>query len=305
MPGPRGTGSYGWRMGAAMACMALSADVLTCTASAQERAYTLTPEAVLPAAETTVAAPALPKTIQPAVPDKAPDILDLARLNLTENRTDAAQRLLEQLVARFPDAPEAERARAELLALYLRDPRLASQPPPPQSLPTGSPKTAAPTASAWRTSLILAPTLQDELRDTVGDRVFFAAASTELGARARSVIAAQARWLARHPELDAVVEGHADDSSAGADDRELSRRRAEAMLSQLVLEGVEPARLRTHDLGSDARVATCSDSDCAAQNRRAVLRVGARAPVVMEAVTSSGPWPPAPPPEPSQAGTRR
>lgn len=240
-------------------------------------------------------------TEQPAISGTATEMLDLARLNLIEKRPDAAQRLLEQLVAHFPETPQAERARAELLALYLRDPRIASAPPATPQSSTIAPQTTAPSASAWRISLILAPTLQDDLRDTIGDRVFFAASSTELGARARLVIAAQARWLAKHPELDAIVEGHADDADTGGDDKDLSLRRAEAMLSQLVLEGVEPARLRVQQLGSQARVATCNDSDCAAQNRRAVLRIGARASVVVEPDRSD----PVPPQPTDPAGTRR
>ena len=302
MPGPRGRGDDVGRGAMTLVCVALSAGLLAGAASAQETMEILPPEA-LPRA--VVAAPTLPQTRQSAVPGTAPEILDLARLNLIENRTGSAQRLLEQLVARFPDSPEAQQARAELLALYVRDARIAS-PTPPTARATASPTLSSPQpANAWRTSLILAPTLQDELRDTIGDRVFFSAASMELGARAKSVIAAQARWLVEHPELDAIVEGHADDADAGADDRELSRRRAEAMLSQLVLEGVEPSRLRLNELGSDARVATCGDSDCAAQNRRAVLRVGARAPVVMEAAASAAPQPPMASPAPAQAGTRR
>lgn len=201
-------------------------------------------------------------------------MLDLARLNLTEKRPETAQRVLEQLVARYPEAPEAERARAELLALYLRDPRLATGAPSATRAPEQA--SGPPPANAWRISMLLAPTLQDELRDTVGDRVFFSAGSTELGSRARTVIAAQAQWLGKHPELDAIVEGHADDAAVGANDDELSLRRAEAMLSQLVLEGIEPARLRVVEHGADGRIAICPDSECAAQNRRAVLRVGVR-----------------------------
>lgn len=282
MPGPRGKGCIGWRRAGAALCVSATIAFGTTAVIAQR-----TPELA-----TGTQTPA--SSEQSASTGTAPELLDLARLNLTEKRTEAAQRLLEQLVARFPEAPEAERARAELLALYLRNPRIASAPPAPaqndmaHTAPPASPSQSPPPASAWRISLILAPTLQDELRDSVGDRVFFAAGSTELGARARSVIAAQAQWLARHPELDAIVEGHADDADAGGDDNELSLRRAEAMLSQLVLDGVEPNRLRVHDLGSQARVATCNDSDCAAQNRRAVLRIGARAPIAVEPAKSDG-----------------
>lgn len=118
--------------------------------------------------------------------------------------------------------------------------------------------------------------LQDEFRTTIGDRIFFAAASHDIGARARAVLTAQAEWLSRRPEIEITIEGHADDAMAGADNDQISARRVEMVRQRLVAEGVAPERISLSPKGATDPVAVCQDSECAAQNRRVVLVVGLR-----------------------------
>ncbi len=222
-------------------------------------------------------------------------LLGSARTDIEEARPEVAQRVLEMLVARFPETNAARDARGLLIALDsanrpagagmetsgLRVGGVAV----PHAIATGEKDRqpgevvlplAAP-VSSWRTSIISHRRHQDELRDRIGDRLFFSAGSAELGSRARKLIAAQAEWLLRNPDLVVIVEGHADDLSAGAPSEPMSASRASVVRDRLVAEGVPAERVRISAMGDRDPVAICGDSDCAAQNRRAVVLVGMRA----------------------------
>jgi len=117
--------------------------------------------------------------------------------------------------------------------------------------------------------------LSSDFQMAAGDRVFFAENSVDIGARARTVLAAQARWLTRHPDLPLVIEAHADDNRGNRDaDIQISERRARAVQERLVEEGVDPSRVTIVAYGRDRPVATCQAPECAAQNRRVIVRVG-------------------------------
>lgn len=233
-------------------------------------------------------------------------LLESARQNVALGRRDMGQRLLELLIARYPDSRIVTEARRELFALYAADARVgqgtaargtdpAGSGPAAPAAPDHSPAAGAAepaTAAApapgpplprlepgggWRTSIVAHRRLQDELRSRMGDRVFFGPASAELGSRARALLAAQADWLLRRPDVEVIVEGHADDAAAGADDEQIAAARAAAVRDRLVAEGVEPGRVNVVSFGATDRIADCADTDCAAQNRRVVVRVGTRA----------------------------
>jgi outer membrane protein OmpA-like peptidoglycan-associated protein len=223
-------------------------------------------------------------------------LLALARQDLSEQRTEPARRALEMLVARYPDSASATPARRELLRLYSADTEIGSAnrsamgslPPASTTSTVASAGTTSDVSSAnssplagpqgeqasgWRTTVVGFRRLQDEFRNTIGDRVFFAAGSEELGARARAVLAAQAQWLADRPQVEIIVEGHADDTSVGADNDMLAAGRARAVRDRLVAEGLPPARIIMTAKGDSDPVAVCAGSDCSAQNRRAVIAV--------------------------------
>ncbi len=111
----------------------------------------------------------------------------------------------------------------------------------------------------------------------VGDRIFFAAGSDQLGARARAVLAAQADWLNAHPDIFVTIEGHADDGAGAVrqDHYNLSLVRAEAVRQRLIAEGVREARMASNGRGRTDPVAACTSARCAAQNRRVVTVISA------------------------------
>ena len=201
-------------------------------------------------------------------------MLALARQDISELRLEPARRALELLIARYPESASASPARRELFKLYAVDPQINET---GQTAKSATPeRQAGDAASGWRTSVVSFRRLQDEFRNSIGDRVFFSAGSDEIGGRARAVLAVQAKWLASRPQVEVVVEGHADDAMAGADNEVVSANRARAVRDRLIAEGVEPGRIVLTPKGNTDPVATCSDSDCAAQNRRAVIVVGVR-----------------------------
>ncbi len=214
-------------------------------------------------------------------------LLGTARSDLEGGRPEVAQRVLEVLVARFPETIAARDARGLLIALDAAN-RPAGAGMETSGLRVGGvtiPHAIAPgevalpvaaPVSSWRTSITSHRRHQEELRNRIGDRIFFSAGSAELGSRSRALIAAQADWLLRNPDLVVVVEGHADDSSVGAASEPMSASRARVVRDRLVAEGVPAERVRTSPMADRDPVAICHDSDCAAQNRRAVVIVGMR-----------------------------
>jgi peptidoglycan-associated lipoprotein len=130
--------------------------------------------------------------------------------------------------------------------------------------------------------------LAHDLTSTIGDRVFFSEGSAELGARARALLAAQARWLARYPELPVIIEAHADDAGGRDFVVRIAERRGLAVQERLIEEGVAGDRISVQSFGRDRPIATCNSPACSAQNRRAVLRIAPASPVRANAQRTSG-----------------
>ncbi|MEQ8825845.1 MAG: OmpA family protein [Filomicrobium sp.] len=104
-------------------------------------------------------------------------------------------------------------------------------------------------------------------RLTVGDRVFFAQSSADLGLRAGLALEAQAKWLIATGSK-AVVVGHADDGGSTSQDRTLGQQRAAAVRQRLIDNGVPPQRLQVLSVGNTQPVAVCPDTICRIHNRR-------------------------------------
>jgi peptidoglycan-associated lipoprotein len=211
---------------------------------------------------------------------------------LAAGHRDFARQTFEALIARYPSTSVAEDARRQLGDLYRNDasdgatgdarPALSIAPPATTgSIPAPAlsdagivtPALRAARGSSWDQELRRNVSIQSKLRIDAGDRVFFASGSAELGSRARSALAAQAKWLVRWREFEAAIEGHADEPGTEQENIALSEQRAEAVRDRLILEGVEPSRIAVVPLGRSIPVATCADADCRAQNRRAVTLV--------------------------------
>lgn len=240
----------------------------------------------------------------PAAKASPGDQLGTALSQFATGDRAGGQRALEVLVADWPRSPEAAHARKALSDLYriaavIPEPQapaapaaaVAAPPARPAASAAAAPLTAAPTPpaanaahppvvasldSGWTTEVRHDAGLDRRFILEAGDRVFFGEASADLGARARSVLTAQAHWLGDRPSVFAVIEGHADEPGSDADNVAISQQRAEAVRDRLIEEGVGADRLRVIGYGRSQRLALCDEPECAAQNRRVVTSIFTR-----------------------------
>jgi outer membrane protein OmpA-like peptidoglycan-associated protein len=206
----------------------------------------------------------------------------LAELNF--GRLLQAEQLLKKVIALNPESDIAELSRRRLEDLVRNREKGNPNPSNPvaESTPGALPPDAAvtPPVSGVRKGENAPPVrsgrdlaLEQAFRNEVGDRVFFGPGSAELGARAKAAIASQARWLLNRPEVDARVEGHADEPGSAAQNMELSRVRATAVRERLIAEGLDADRVQVRAFGRERRIAECDGPECRAQNSRVVTVV--------------------------------
>lgn len=80
----------------------------------------------------------------------------------------------------------------------------------------------------------------------------------------------QAQYLLRNQSVNITVEGHCDERGTREYNLALGERRANAAKNYLVSLGVPASRIRTVSYGKERPVATGSNAQAWAQNRRAV-----------------------------------
>lgn len=211
-----------------------------------------------------------------ADPDFASQLLKQAIAAYDTGNVPTAQGKFEALLSCHPTSPEATTARSYLAQ---RPAAPGNEEASVQLVVAGQQSPVARMTGGtgdgsdlrnWKTS----ERLSDLMRKAVGDRVFFAQGSTDLGLQARNVLRGQAGWLKQqHAGVRALVTGHADEPLDDEGNTILSARRAEAVRARLIEEGVAPERVSVTALGRSERVADCPSPQCKAQNRRVVTSV--------------------------------
>lgn len=104
----------------------------------------------------------------------------------------------------------------------------------------------------------------------VGRRTFFEKSSANLDETARATLDKQADWLQKYPHWKVKLQGFADDPGAANEQKTLSQKRADAVLTYLASKGVAPERMKAKGYGRDRLVGDCSDIECTSQNRRVI-----------------------------------
>ncbi len=117
------------------------------------------------------------------------------------------------------------------------------------------------------------PGSQEQLTQSIGDRVFYDTDRHTLDQAARSLVEQQAEWLQRYPNVDVTVEGHADERGTREYNLALGERRAQAVKDYLVALGISPTRIDTVSYGKERPAVVGSNPSAWAQNRRGVIRV--------------------------------
>jgi peptidoglycan-associated lipoprotein len=115
------------------------------------------------------------------------------------------------------------------------------------------------------------PALQADLVAKAGsDTVYFGTDEYSLDQATPVTLAAQARWLMANPNVRASIEGHCDERGTREYNQALGERRANAVRDFMVAQGVPTSRLVVTSWGKERPVATGSNEEAWAQNRRAV-----------------------------------
>ncbi len=101
--------------------------------------------------------------------------------------------------------------------------------------------------------------------------IYFDFDSAELSSEDRALLAAHAEFLAAHPDVTVVLEGHADERGTREYNMALGERRARAVMQLLVLQGMRREQAQTISFGEERPVALGHDEEAWRLNRRVEL----------------------------------
>jgi peptidoglycan-associated lipoprotein len=154
-----------------------------------------------------------------------------------------------------------------LLAACSSTPETAPGGPPGGA---GGPGAGGPGGIGSRNAL---PGSQQDLEASAGDRVFFAFDRSDITPEAQEILARQADWLRRYPNVTVTIEGHCDERGTREYNLALGERRAQAVKNVLVASGIPASRISTISYGKERPAVVGSSEEAYAQNRRAVTIV--------------------------------
>ena len=104
----------------------------------------------------------------------------------------------------------------------------------------------------------------------VGDRVLFDYDSAELDSSAKILLDAQSRFLRVNSDLNFIIEGHCDERGTREYNLALGEQRATAVRDYLVIQGIDPDRIKVISYGKEKPAVVGSNSMAWSKNRRAV-----------------------------------
>ena len=104
----------------------------------------------------------------------------------------------------------------------------------------------------------------------VGDRVLFDYDSSSLDSSAKILLDAQSRFLRVNSDLNFIVEGHCDKRGTREYNLALGEQRATAVRDYLVIQGIDPERIKVISYGKEKPAVVGSNNMAWSKNRRAV-----------------------------------
>src|ERR1700747_719192 len=117
------------------------------------------------------------------------------------------------------------------------------------------------------------PGSQQDLEASAGDRVFFAFDRSDITPEAQEILAGQADWLRRYPNVTVTIEGHCDERGTREYNLALGERRAQAVKNVLAASGIPGSPISAISYGKERPAVVGSSEDAYAQNRRGVTTV--------------------------------
>ena len=104
----------------------------------------------------------------------------------------------------------------------------------------------------------------------VGDRVLFDYDSAKLDSSAKIMLDAQSRFLRANTDLNFIVEGHCDERGTREYNLALGEQRATAVRDYLVINGIDPDRIKVISYGKEKPAVVGSNAMAWSKSRRAV-----------------------------------
>jgi peptidoglycan-associated lipoprotein len=150
------------------------------------------------------------------------------------------------------------------------------EPAPQMAAALSQPSSVAPGAMPPLTPPTVPPAF-DNFNDPLPDRVFFEYDKADLNPAALAALQKQAAWLAQFPSVVLVIEGHSDERGTREYNLALAARRATAVRTYLVTQGISAARVETISYGKERPACIASDETCWQLNRRGVSIVNLEA----------------------------
>ena len=145
----------------------------------------------------------------------------------------------------------------------------------PETLPPIAQETPTPTPGQLPQSDEAIPGTQRHFAQVMQgrDTIYFDTDMFNIDSQDQLALREQANYLSQYPGIRATVEGHADERGTREYNLALGERRANAAKNYLVSLGVGADRVTTVSYGKERPVATGSNEQAWARNRRAVTVV--------------------------------
>ena len=105
------------------------------------------------------------------------------------------------------------------------------------------------------------------------DRVYFDFDSSALTNNAKEALDTQVKWLKKHEKVDVVVQGYCDERGTREYNLALGERRANAIKSYLVSNGIAANRISTISYGKERPLVKGTGEDVWKYNRNATTTV--------------------------------
>ena len=137
---------------------------------------------------------------------------------------------------------------------------------------SGSTSSASASSSVDKKKSLFAAAKQTKAEKliAVGDRVLFDYDSAKLDSSAKILLDSQSRFLRANTDLNFIIEGHCDERGTREYNLALGEQRATAVRDYLVIQGIDPDRLKVISYGKEKPAVVGSNTMAWSKNRRAV-----------------------------------
>jgi len=110
--------------------------------------------------------------------------------------------------------------------------------------------------------------LRAEILQFMREDIYFDKGSYRLGSEARKLLQTKAQWLQKNPDLTVIVEGHTDEPGSKEYNLALGDRRAGAVKSFLMGQGVQSRRITAVSYGNEQPKSSGRAAKARSKNRR-------------------------------------